>query len=475
MNDTILVADDSQTIQKVISITLSSESYQIDKALNEDELFKNLESGSHQLVVVDFGLSEDKNGFELIEKIKSINSQIRVLTMLGTFDNVDKDKLRESGSDDFIVKPFESSDFVNKCSSLMVGVTNQVSEAGPGPKEDDPFESKGESKGESASINEDNKIVESSENENKLDDINTLDGGFETPSDASLLQSDEWSISSPAEATSFEQEQTQEAKTDEDFQSELSDWVAPLPQKIGRDLDDTLGLRSDEEVDILPPIIGGPGAGGEETGSFEIPREIKETIENSENAVPSTEDLEYPDPNAAPQFDSIDYLAPEDGEGEITDPEIDTSKLDFDSIEDLDLSKDAQDFWAVDESIEEIGNVENDLDLSSNHSSSLSGAFEESSDYSVDEESALDDLEKPYELDETFPAKDSFESGEQVVTQLDEEKIVASLMEKLLPVIEKQIQSYLESSVDKVAWEIIPDLAENIIKKEISEISASID
>ena len=48
------------------------------------------------------------------------------------------------------------------------------------------------------------------------------------------------------------------------------------------------------------------------------------------------------------------------------------------------------------------------------------------------------------------------------------------IMEKLRPIIEQNIQQCCKETIEKVAWEIIPDLAENIIKKEIQEIKDSV-
>jgi hypothetical protein len=40
--------------------------------------------------------------------------------------------------------------------------------------------------------------------------------------------------------------------------------------------------------------------------------------------------------------------------------------------------------------------------------------------------------------------------------------------------LEQMVQEYCKKTLEKVAWEVIPDLAENIIKKELQRISDSI-
>jgi CheY-like chemotaxis protein len=56
-----------------------------------------------------------------------------------------------------------------------------------------------------------------------------------------------------------------------------------------------------------------------------------------------------------------------------------------------------------------------------------------------------------------------------------DQNLVMELTESLKPFIEEQIRKYCEKMAEKVAWEVIPDLAENLIKREIKEISKTLD
>ena len=90
MSNRILVADDSLTIQKVVGITLSDTDHELFQALTEDELMNSLESKLFDLVLLDFNLSENKSGNELIGVIRAKNANLPILVMLGTFDNTDE-------------------------------------------------------------------------------------------------------------------------------------------------------------------------------------------------------------------------------------------------------------------------------------------------------------------------------------------------------------------------------------------------
>ncbi len=57
MTKKILVADDSPTIQKVISITLSEEPFEIDECLNTKDLFEYIDEEDYSLLLLDINLS----------------------------------------------------------------------------------------------------------------------------------------------------------------------------------------------------------------------------------------------------------------------------------------------------------------------------------------------------------------------------------------------------------------------------------
>jgi len=55
------------------------------------------------------------------------------------------------------------------------------------------------------------------------------------------------------------------------------------------------------------------------------------------------------------------------------------------------------------------------------------------------------------------------------------EEISEKLKADLTPIIEAYVKQYCQEIVEKVAWEVIPDLAENLIKKELSSLADSVD
>ncbi len=58
---------------------------------------------------------------------------------------------------------------------------------------------------------------------------------------------------------------------------------------------------------------------------------------------------------------------------------------------------------------------------------------------------------------------------------IDYDLIVEKLKLSLQPMIEEMVKQYCSQIAEKVAWEVIPDLAENLIRKEIKEIADSVE
>lgn len=60
------------------------------------------------------------------------------------------------------------------------------------------------------------------------------------------------------------------------------------------------------------------------------------------------------------------------------------------------------------------------------------------------------------------------------IIHMDQDELVEKLKVSLRPMIEEMVREFCRQNAEKVAWEVIPDLAENLIRKEIKEISESV-
>ncbi|EFV76823.1 MULTISPECIES: response regulator transcription factor [Cytobacillus] len=101
----ILVVDDDVNIQKLVTIHLNREGYQVLRANNAQEALALLEEQTADLAVVDV-MMPGMDGFELTRLLTNdFGIPVILLTAKGQLG--DKEQGFLSGSEDYIVKPFE--------------------------------------------------------------------------------------------------------------------------------------------------------------------------------------------------------------------------------------------------------------------------------------------------------------------------------------------------------------------------------
>ena len=117
----LLLADDSQTIQKVVEIVLSPEGFDILAYSDGEEALTALATVMPDLVLADIEMPK-LNGYKLCEKIKgnAATLHLPVILLAGAFEPFDEDYAKSVGADDFILKPFESHELISKVKSLLM-------------------------------------------------------------------------------------------------------------------------------------------------------------------------------------------------------------------------------------------------------------------------------------------------------------------------------------------------------------------
>lgn len=120
MTKKLLLADDSITIQKVIGIIFATEDYQLLVCDNGDEAFDKALDESPDLVIADVSMP-GKDGFELCQAIKEtpLLAHTSVLLLPGAFDHFDENRAQEVGADGWLTKPFESQALLDKVAQLI--------------------------------------------------------------------------------------------------------------------------------------------------------------------------------------------------------------------------------------------------------------------------------------------------------------------------------------------------------------------
>ncbi|MCA1556408.1 MAG: response regulator, partial [Acidobacteria bacterium] len=119
----LLLADDSLTIQKVVSLTFNDEKMEVTTVGSGAEALEKLDESLPDIVLADVFMPEP-NGYELCERIKrdERTRHIPVLLLVGTFESFNEAEARRVGADEVLTKPFQSiRDLVNKVGGLLGG------------------------------------------------------------------------------------------------------------------------------------------------------------------------------------------------------------------------------------------------------------------------------------------------------------------------------------------------------------------
>ncbi len=376
------------------------------------------------------------------------------------FDQIDEVQLNDLGITEKLIKPFDSSRFIQRCRSLL---------------------------DQNATFSDMQPMLENAPEETKQ-----------------YVASEEeqsWTVQAPVVEMSAKPSIEEVQPTPSPINilvAETESWGVPVPGVIG---------DQGEQTMELPPVID------EVSISFTIqePHKIENKIEvirpekiaevaskiemtkvsavesslvkNDEAAVPSAisdvlpsqDDLAYPDEISSESLTQetlstklipLTDLAPEElAEAPISDEQtgsIDLSQ--FGQSLETEIQEDIEDdFWSADIEKGEL----------------VAARSEESRPISPTGVVSVSSIDLG-QLDSYIPAPkinedeliDKIKKG---LPSINEEEIFVKLKAALPPLVEQYMKDYCAQTVERVVWEIIPDLAENLIRKELKNIAESVN
>ncbi len=120
MSYKLLLADDSITIRKVVGIIFANEDYALAVVDNGNAALEKAREIMPDIIMADVVMPE-KTGYEVCTEVRNDPSlkHIPLLLLTGAFEPFDEDKARQCGADDFISKPFESQQLIDKVKNLI--------------------------------------------------------------------------------------------------------------------------------------------------------------------------------------------------------------------------------------------------------------------------------------------------------------------------------------------------------------------
>jgi len=120
MTKTILLADDSLTIQKVVELTFADTPYNVVAVSSGDELLDKIPEVQPELIICDI-IMPGRDGYDVCQDIKSSPDtlHIPVILLSGTFEPLDRDRALAVGCSEILTKPFEARKLIDTVERLL--------------------------------------------------------------------------------------------------------------------------------------------------------------------------------------------------------------------------------------------------------------------------------------------------------------------------------------------------------------------
>ncbi len=125
MAKTLLAVDDSVTMRKVLEITFSGEDFHVVTADGHKDALSKL--GEDPLVCVIDTVLGGEDGYALAKEVRKRSPNSTILMMASRHNAYDAEKGKASGADDFMDKPFDTQQMIDKVRKASVARDGGVS------------------------------------------------------------------------------------------------------------------------------------------------------------------------------------------------------------------------------------------------------------------------------------------------------------------------------------------------------------
>jgi DNA-binding response OmpR family regulator len=116
-SSTILLVDDEEAVQKLLTYPLEREGFRVVQARDGEQALERFEEESPDLVVLDLMLPK-LDGLEVCKRLRA-QSSVPIIMLTARDDEFDKVLGLELGADDYITKPFSIREFRSRVRALL--------------------------------------------------------------------------------------------------------------------------------------------------------------------------------------------------------------------------------------------------------------------------------------------------------------------------------------------------------------------
>jgi CheY-like chemotaxis protein len=131
---TLLLADDSLTIQRVIELTFAGEDIKVVAVSDGDQAIARLDAEPPDIVLADVGMP-GRTGYDVAQHVKQSPAlaHIPVVLLTGAFEPVDQAKAAAVGCDAVLAKPFDPQLVIGRVRELLGRSANTLATATAAP------------------------------------------------------------------------------------------------------------------------------------------------------------------------------------------------------------------------------------------------------------------------------------------------------------------------------------------------------
>lgn len=115
---TILVIEDDQDIQDLLSYSLEPDGFKLYEALTAQQGWEIIENRPIDLVLLDWMLP-DRSGIELLHRIRKYYSRLPVIMITARVEEEDRVLGLDIGADDYITKPFSIRELKSRIQAVL--------------------------------------------------------------------------------------------------------------------------------------------------------------------------------------------------------------------------------------------------------------------------------------------------------------------------------------------------------------------
>ena len=113
----ILIADDESNIAELISLYLTKEGYETQKAGDGKEAFRMVQSFNPDLIILDIMMPQ-KDGMEVCKYLRAHSAEIGIIMLTAKTQEIDKVSGLMNGADDYVTKPFSPSELMARVDAV---------------------------------------------------------------------------------------------------------------------------------------------------------------------------------------------------------------------------------------------------------------------------------------------------------------------------------------------------------------------